>query len=417
MKRLCAILAFMLAGVSLAAASEVAPGLLIVRTQAQWQAVIASGQSTPLDALTPHAKKAVVEKMSGAWDERGLHTLPIGELIRQLDREQLRAVLTFLGSEAYLPFAEAQLVGAPLRLAAPSAAVWRDWQRLQSVLTPASASGAESHSTALASSASVDTYLTLFGKRMSEQDLRQQPPGDLLLLFDAAAITDLLNPGSPAFGDLLRVHRELARRGVDTRRTLDDTVLRAMVAAREFAQARSFVANRPLLASKPIPQVVDHLGKAFAGRSIFDYDSAAHTLVRKALPAAGEIELVMVVNANCQPSRRALDALRADPVLRARLQGANMTIIVPPASAIPYGFVADWNAANPALPIRIPFNVREWSSVNTQRVPTFYLLKNGRVAGEVEGWPVEGNRAGLQAMLKQSTPEVMVGTPAQAPEK
>lgn len=393
----------------------------VVRTQAQWRAVIASGQKTPLDALTPYGKQAVSAMLTEAWAERGLTGLPTTHLLRELNREQLRAVLAFLDGEEYLAMLAAQLHGTPLRMPPPSADVEHDWQRLQSAYRAAhtlrDASRDVASTTPLISDAPVHTYLGLFDVRMSEQALRGQPPGDLLLLFDAAAFTNVISPGTPAFAHLLRVHRELARRGIDTRRTLDDGVLNAMLAAREFAQARAFSATRPHLAHKAAPDIVDTLGANFVGRSVFDYDRTTHTLTRKALPAAGAIELVLVVNAGCQPSRRALDVIRSDAVLRQRLQQANLTIIVPPAAAIPFTFVADWNAANPAVPMRIPFNRAEWASVDTQTVPTFYLLQGGRVAGEVQGWPEEGNRAALHAMLGKPAPERVAPTSAQAAEK
>lgn len=392
------ILALVCCAPATAAQTESAP--LVVRTQAQWRAVLASNQKTPLDALTPYGKQVVTDMLSATFREDGLPSLPGGILVRELNREELRAVLVFLGSEAYFAMLERQLVGAPLRMP-PSSAVARDWRQLQDVLQSADPSSRSDSATTLASGASVDTYLTLFGDRMREQRLRAQPPGDLLLLFNAAAFTNLVNPGSPAFAHLLRVHRELARRGVDTRRTLDDTVLRALIAARKFEEARAFIATRAHLASTAVPRVADTLGTAFTGRSVFDYDRAAHTLTRKALPVAAGAELVMVVGAHCQPSRRALEVLRTDAALRARLQQAGLTIIVPPAAAIPFGFVADWNAANPALPIHIPFNHREWASVDVRGVPTFVLLKNGRVVNEVKGWPPEGNADALRAMLDE----------------
>lgn len=388
------------AGLALAAAAaQPLSAATVVRTEAQWRALIASGQKTPLDALTPYAKQVFIDSLSGAWGERGLHSLPTGPLVRELNREELRAVLAFLDSSAYFAMLERRLVGPPLRMPAPSAAVARDLRRLEQALFATASADDASHATTTASPAAPPTYLALFGARMHGQHLRRRQAGDLLLLFDAAASTNLVHPGSPAFADLLRVHGELVRRGVDTRRTLDDTVLQALVAARAFEQARTFAAARPGLAAQAIPAIVDATGPAFFGRSVFDYDQASHTLTRKAFTPAGEVELIMVVNAGCQPSRRALDTVRNDPALRARLQQANLTIIVPPGAAIPFPFVADWNAANPATPIRIPFNLREWAGVDTGAVPMFYLMKDGRVAGRVTGWPPEGNRAALLEML------------------
>lgn len=399
------------AGLTMPALAQPLPVATVVRTQAQWRALIASGQKTPLDALTPHGKQAFIDGLADAWGESGLHSLPTGPLVRELNRDELRAVLAFLDSDAYFAMLERRLVGPPLRMPAPSADVARDLRRLEQALFATASGDDASHATTTASPAAPQTYLTLFGTRMNEQHLRRQQAGDLLLLFDAAASTNLVHPGSPAFADLLRVHGELVRRGVDTRRTLDDTVLQALVAARAFGQARTFAAARPELAGQAIPAIVDATGPAFSGRSVFDYDQASHTLTRKAFAPAGDVELIMVVNAGCQPSRRALDAVRSDPALRARLQQANLTIIVPPSAAIPFPFVADWNGANPATPIRIPFNLREWASVDSGAVPMFFLVKDGRVAGRVTGWPPEGNRAALLDLLDSVSTAMKAAAP------
>lgn len=387
------------AGLALPAAAQPSAATPVVRSEAQWRALIASGQTTPLDALTPHGKQAFIDSLDDAWGDNGLRSLPTRPLVRELNRDELRAVLALLDSGAYYAMLERRLAGPPLRMPAPSAVVARDLRRLERVLAPVAADPGASNAVTTASGAALDTYLALFGARMSEQELHRQPAGDLLSLFDAAASTNLVHPGSSAFADLLRVHAEFVRRGIDTRRALDDTVLDSLVAARAFEQARAFAATHPHLAAQAVPVIADTIGPEFSGRSVFDYNRASHTLTREAFTPAGGAELIMVVNAGCQPSRRALDAIRSDPALRARLQQANLTIIVPPGAAIPFPFVADWNAANPATPIRIPFNLREWASVDTRAVPMFYLLQEGRVTGSVTGWPPEGNATRLHALL------------------
>lgn len=398
-----------------AAVQEGVAATTVVRSRAQWQAVLASGRKTPLDALTPHGKQEMIDALSAAWTERGLTGLPTGPLLRELERDELRAVLAFLDSDDYAAMLERRLAGPPLRLPAPSDAVARDLRHLKSTLFPSDPSQEASDAVSTVPAASLAAYLALFGGRMKEPDLRRRQSGDLLPLFDAAASTNIVHPGSPAYAHLLRVHAEFVRRGIDTRRTLDDTVFQAMVAAREFGQARAFAAGHPHLAAQAVPAVVDAIGPAFSGRSVFEYDQTRHTLTRKAFPQAGGAELVMVVNAGCQPSRRALDAIRSDPVLRARLQQANLTIIVPPSAAIPFPFVADWNGANPATPIRIPFSLREWAGVDTGAVPMFFLMKDGRVAGRVTGWPPEGNRAALLDLL-DGVPTAIKAIKAGAPE-
>ena len=242
-------------------------------------------------------------------------------------------------------------------------------------------------------------YQELFGGRLDASALKRQPLGNLLPLFDATQLAADRSPDSTAFDQLLLVHAEFVARGIDTRRTLDDSLLYAMLAARRFEQARAFAATRPHLAHRTIPRVVDALGPDFSGRSEFRYDAGNTTLTRAIVPATEGTELLMVVGNGCHFSQDALDAIAADPALLARLREARLTVITPPRSAIPLNYVRDWNATHPALPIRIPAYAREWPAVEVLGTPEFYLLKDGKVVAKRSGWPEEGNKAGLKELL------------------
>jgi hypothetical protein len=235
---------------------------------------------------------------------------------------------------------------------------------------------------------------------MDEIVLHTLPVGDLPVLFDAATLADGGGRIPVAAGHRMLVYREMQRRGLDTRRGFDETMLDGLLGAREFAQAKAFAAGKPHLAHWTIPRVHDPLGPGFAGRSVYRYDAATKTLTREALPHPAGLELVMVVDAGCHFSADALAALHQDADLRARLLKANLTLVTPPRSAISYRFVDAWNAANPAIPMRIPYNVREWGAIDVIGVPEFYLLKNGKVVAELRsGWPAGGNKAALLALL------------------
>jgi hypothetical protein len=108
----------------------------------------------------------------------------------------------------------------------------------------------------------------------------------------------------------------------------------------------------------------------------------------------------MVVDAGCHFSADALAALQNDADLRERLLKAKLKLVTPPRSAISFHFVSQWNAANPTVPMRIPYNVSEWQAIDVIGVPEFYLLKNGKVVATLRsGWPEGGNKAALIAML------------------
>ncbi len=356
------------------------------------RATIASGKPTPLDALTPYGRREAILQLH--WRGDALVSFGFATLVRELDREQLAAVLHFLDIDDYLPGLDRALLGAPLRLPAPSTQVEQDLQALRrfeqeerdrraDAMPSASEAGAP---------AVLRRYRQSFGTRVQAATLGDQPLGDLLPLFDAAGVAAQGNPASPALDDLVRIHRELGARGIDTRRTLDDGLLTAMLAARRFDQARAFAATRAQFGGAGIPRVDDPLGPSFKGRSAFAYDAGRNALTRLALPAAGT-ELVMVVSDGCHNSTNALQTIAKDAVLQARLRAANLVLVTGPDAAVETGLMARWNAADPAMPIRAPYSAQEWHAIDATSIPSFYLLRNGKVVDRCIGWGPEGKAA------------------------
>jgi hypothetical protein len=370
----------------------------LVRTQAQLNEALSAGP-TPLDALTPYGKRRFLRGLH--WGERGLGGFSTIPLKRELTPGQLQAALHFIDADDYLAILSRDLAGPPLRLPAPSAEVESRLDQLErfSAEDDERRRNAEAAGTTQDGQAVLQRYRALFGEHMGAAALKRQPTGDLLPLFEAATLAAEQSPDSPALADLLLVHAELTSRGVDTRRTLDDSALHAMLAARRFEQAQAFAATRPHLAHRPVPRVVDRLGPGFQGRSEFRYDAANKTLTRVAAPPPVGTELLMVVGAGCHFSANALDAIANHPALRTRLRDAGLALVVPPRAPIPLAYIADWNAAHPDLPIRIPAYAQEWQALDVLGTPEFYLVKNGKAIAKRSGWPAEGNRAALLELL------------------
>ncbi len=379
-------------------AHAVQPVAPVVRSAAQFKAA-ASSQGTPLDAFTPYGKRRFVGGVS--WSERGITGFNGAMLVRELQPEQVEAVLVFIGAGEYAPAYIKELTGPPLHLPGPTAytearlaQLWRfkaeeDWRR----------NDADGAITSVATQRLERRFGTLFGERMSATTLRALPLGDLPVYFEAAELVSQGKPASTAARHLALVYAELRRRGIDTRRYFDARMLGQLLEARKYEEARVFVAGKPHLAATVIPNVRDPLGPAFRGRSVYRYDAASRSLTREALPRAAGPELVMVVNAGCGFSARALAALQEDPAMRARMQEAGLVLIIPPRSPIPFDFVDEWNRANPTIPMGIPYSVQEWQAVDVADVPRFFVLKEGKVVGQVTGWPLEGNKAALLALL------------------
>ena len=383
-----------LAGCTSAEPVTTAPVPLVVHTQEALRAALASGMPTPLDALTPYGKREVIRKIR--WNENGLAGFGSTPLFRELGHGQLAAVLSFLGASEYLPILDKKLVGPPLRLSALSSQTEQDLQRLRQfaevdATRRASASASISVSaTEIGAPAVLQRYHQLFGNRLNPATLSAEPSGNLVALFDAASLAAQDNPASSAVDDMLRLHHELTARAINTRRTLDDAMLYALLAARRFEKARAFAAMRPDLAAMAIPQVVDSLGPAFAGRSAFAYDARHDTLTRVAMPGRPGTELVMVVGAGCHNSANALQALQADPELQGRLRQVHLVLVTAPNAPIETRLISEWNAANPSMPIHAPYSAAEWNGIDVTGIPSFYLLRNGKVVDQHTGWSDKG---------------------------
>lgn len=377
----------------------------VVRTESQLESALASRQATPLDLLTPYGKRRFLQWV--VWRESAMGGFSGTQLVRELDAVQIAEVLAFFGLQQYARIHTAHLAGVPLRLPAPSPALETQlglFERLIRTVAEERADAAQATSTDGAKRLA-RRYDEVFAARVAPAALRLAPLGDLSALFDAAALASDANPDSAATEHLLAVHRELAARGIDTRRTFDDSVQSALLAARRFRDARTFAAARPHLGRHDIPSVVDTLGPGFKGRSLYDYDAGRKLLTRRAAPSPSGQELVMVVGSGCHFSRDALAALRADPALLARLRQAGLTLVTPPKAPIPLWYLAEWNGANPALPIRVPYNAREWETVAEAGTPEFFLFQDGKLAGHLVGWPKGGNAAALLALLDGAAPQ------------
>jgi len=373
----------------------------VVRSEAQLQALLASGQPTPLDAFTPYGKRSFLRSLT--WGSRGLGGFGTREMLRELDPAQIDAVAAFIDSLDYSPARGRDLSSPPLRLPEPSPQIEKRYVQLEAFRAQDRELRRNASSPTTSADASVleRRYLALFGEHMSRASLRKLSVGDLPLLFDAATLVGDDGRIPVAAQHQMLVYREMQRRGLDTRRGFDETMLEGLLSAREFARAKAFALARPHLDTGTIPLVHDPLGPGFRGRSVYRYDATTQTLTREALPHPAGVELVMVVDAGCHFSADALAALNKDADLRARMLRANLTLVTPPRSPIAYRFVQKWNAANPSVPMRIPYDVREWQAIDVVGVPEFYLLKNGKVVDKLRsGWPAEGNKAALLAMIE-----------------
>ncbi len=375
-----------------------------VHSRAELEARMAAG-STALDQLTPHGKQAFLDSLR--WGERGLGGFGTAPLTRELNAAQIAEVLRLLDLEEYKDaLVRLAGAGAPLRFAAPGADIDAAARAFEKFRNDDAARRQESveASTRVGAAELVRYYHAAFADTMAPKALRARPSADLLVLFDIASHVVLVSGDAPALLDMSAVFGEFTRRGIDTRRGLDDGMLGALLGGRRFEEARLFAAAHPRPGRAAIPRVADPLGARFEGRSVYRFNVADNALERVAVPPARGAQVVMVVDEGCHFSEAALQAIGADAGFYGRLRKAGLLVLTPAHSATPTGFIAQWNADYPQLALRAPFSAREWRDVDATEVPAFFILEDGQVRAKISGWPGAQQKEVLLRVLDRRTP-------------
>jgi len=211
---------------------------VVVRSEAQLKAILASNQPTPLDALTPYGKRSFLRSLR--WGTRGLGGFGTRDMLRELDAAQIDALMAFIDSSAYSPARGRDMSTPALRLPDPSADIERRYLQLEQFRDEDAQRrrNAGGPATIADASALEGRYVALFGEYMNEAGLKKLPLGDLPLLFDAATLAGADGRIPAAVAPQMLVYRNMQGRGLDTRRGFDETMLDDLLAAREFAQAK-----------------------------------------------------------------------------------------------------------------------------------------------------------------------------------
>ncbi len=366
--------------------------------------VLMAAGPTALDALTPHGKRAFIDSLR--WGQQGLSGFSTAPLVRELNAAQIADVLRLLESEAYIDMLTRKLDGAPLRFAAPTADIGAASKAFKKFHDDDAASRHDSADGGTASGAAglVRYYHAAFDAHMRPNALIARKSADLLLLFDVAHQVVMTGGDPRALQGMRAIFAEFGRRRIDTRRSLDDAMLHALMAARRFGKARAFGDAHPRRGRAAIPLEVDALDANFRGRSVYRFDAAANTLERTAVAPAQGIQVVMVVDAGCRFSANALRAIGTDAAFYERMRSADLLVITSPRTPIPTQFMAEWNGQYPQLALRAPFSAEEWRDVDATAVPAFFIFENGQLRRRIDGWPGQEQKAVLLRALEGLEP-------------
>ena len=354
---------------------------------------------TPLDAFTAFGKREFLAGLE--WDAQGeaVAGLSTTALIRELRGDQIIALLTYLGmKDLGISIAKSLPPSEPLRFPEPDGMIEREWKRSSRLFdAQAQSDGNSAQTTDISHADAITHYRSALAPRMSEGALRVESLGNLMLLFDTAAAVSMRSADATAGHDMRAVFSELERRHVDTRRGFDHTMLSALLAAGQFDQAREFLSRHPDPQADEIPKILDPLGPTFAGRSVLDLDPATKVLKRVAVPATASAQIIMLVGPGCHFSRDALSEIARDPALLERLRQRNIIVLTPPGASLELASIGAWNTQHAQLPMRIPWDRKDWKDIDRMQVPQFLIFDNGKLVQRIVGW--KGNQALLNEAL------------------
>jgi hypothetical protein len=177
---------------------------------------------------------------------------------------------------------------------------------------------------------------------------------------------------------------------------------RALIGLRLFDQARAYRATYPSMDVEPVPDIAEASG---AGSGPPVYAIGEGGLARMRLSIDAGVHVVVVAHPLCAYSRKAMEQLAGDahlsPFLRERA-----TWLAPVSRRIGLDVLQAWNDANAATPLVLADRREDWPFIRTWSTPTFHVLKDGLLVGTFEGWPAEGRRPQLVALLRAAGVEV-----------
>ena len=240
------------------------------------------------------------------------------------------------------------------------------------------------------------TFRDLYPDAGEPEVLRVSGEDALHARFDDAQLANFYRTDPYAFAAMQASLGELERRNA----AKPEELLRmrnALLAARLFDEAASFSEAHPEAGFAPLPRFVD-AGKAAAGQPTAWRDAGNGRFERIGLDLGPTQVLVM---AGCHFSGDAARGIAADPVLGPAFRAHATWLGMPPGNEDPAD-VAEWNREHPQAPMLTLYDRADWPMFPHWRMPTFFVMRDGRIVGSVIGWKPADARGALIAMLREN---------------
>lgn len=336
----------------------------------RYLAHVAPGES-PLDAFSPAAKRRFLASFRQSRPSTA-------DIAAELTAEEGRAVLALFGLEAFVP-AEMRVKHLAIGASETPEASAR-FDALDRIAD-----------TPEARAAIVDEYHRAFAPLQTESTLRRASDGDVALAFRAAQLAAEADPDADLH-DLTLDLAELERRGVAAPAWIAETYAMLLV-RRDVAAARAFREQHPDAGLSPAPGIRDESNGKRPTVLALGHDGA---LIRRTVALDAHAQVVVV--AGCHFSKDAAEAIETDAVLRPLF--SRNTVWITPAGENPADpELARWNLEHPLAAMSTVYRASEWPVIDTWNMPTFYFLRDGRVAAKIVGW--QGHRDAVLAGYRE----------------
>ncbi|GJJ05773.1 hypothetical protein RugamoR64_63110 [Duganella rhizosphaerae] len=151
---------------------------------------------------------------------------------------------------------------------------------------------------------------------------------------------------------------------------------------------------------KAAPEIRMSAGAGAGTPTVMRLASGRGELFATACPLPEKPTVLMVTNPGCHFSRDAFAAIREDPVLVRRLNGA-LQLLAPHQMDFDIDDFVEWNRTYPSLPMSLAYHWRGWTMLDMRETPTFYFIKAGAVKHVMKGWRDSSAKAALKNGLAQ----------------
>lgn len=220
-------------------------------------------------------------------------------------------------------------------------------------------------------------------EKITPEALKERGEAELKLISEALGHVGLFRWDKDVAAAHEKVFKELESRGLAYREAAGYLQL-AYIDARRFMEARALFEKYPQYDLNFIPDVSEAV-VASPGRRVYDIDPKLARISAAAVPELDKGARVLFVGSIfCNISANSVAFIEGNEQLRS-LAGGFIAL----SNNFAPKQLAKWNEAH-SVKFRLPYDRAEWEGFDLSRTPGVYMLRDGKVLYQLDGWDVFG---------------------------